>query len=393
MNPIHRTAPWSGWLTASAATVVLSGCAPERDTRRPLLAGERLTPVGFVELTAQVDAIRVEADIPGLSLGLVERGELVWAVGLGTRDVLNDQPVEASTPFLTASVSKTVVAVAAARVASAGRLDLDAPVDDLLEGAYRHPDGSPYSLRQLLTHTAGIVDDWDTLADGYVVGDAEQPLEAWVADYFLPEGALYDAHHNFAPDGPGQARVYSNAGIALAAVVVAEAAGVPFDDWCEAELFGPMGLADTGWHLADLDVEQVALPHVRTSAGPLPIPHYGVPDWPDGQLRASAVDLSLLVASLTEPAAHPSGTLDLLFEVPFPDIDDRQALAWSKRNRAGRTGMWTHGGSEMGAAAEVVLDAETADAVVVLANTDKDTTTTEALRAVAELAFASLTIP
>ena len=397
MNPSREAAQCSP-LQVIVTTLLIwcSGCAPERSTFRDGLTSERATVTSFVELTAEVDAIREDASIPGLGAGMVQGGEVVWVVGLGSGDVLHSSPVQLFTPFLTASVSKTVVALVAAISAAEGRVDLDQPIHELMGDGYVHPSGASYTLRQLLTHTAGARDDWDTLADGYVVGDAEQPLSDWVSDYFEPHGALYDPMDNFVAPGPGVERVYSNAGVALAAAVVQEATGIPFDDLCDQTLFEPLGLTHTGWHLADFEVEEVALPHLRTSGGPLPIPHYGVPDWPDGQLRSSAADFAVILAAISaaqdgsNPSTIPLEAVELLFEVPFPELDDRQALAWSRRRRGGRARVWSHGGSEMGSAAEVLIDPRTGDGVVVFANTDMDVITREALRAIQSLALSAL---
>lgn len=58
--------------------------------------------------------------------------------------------------------------------------------------------------------------------------------------------------------------------------------------------------------------------------------------------------------------------------------------------RGGRAGVWSHGGSEVGAAAEVLIDPRTGDGVIIFANIDMDTPTRDALRAIQSHALSAL---
>ena len=82
----------------------------------------------------------------------------------GFRDIPSKLPVNAATNYRIASISKAVVALAAAKLDEQGTLDLDAPIGDVFEDPPFHPDHpeTPLTLRHLLTHTSGIRD-----GDGY----------------------------------------------------------------------------------------------------------------------------------------------------------------------------------------------------------------------------------
>jgi YD repeat-containing protein len=98
--------------------------------------------------------------VPGVSVAVINGGRLEWARGYGQADVESDRSVTTETLFQAASMSKPVAALAALRLVEEGRIDLDQdvgvslfsweiPRDDL----YRE---TPVTLRQLLTHTAGL---------------------------------------------------------------------------------------------------------------------------------------------------------------------------------------------------------------------------------------------
>ena len=66
--------------------------------------------------------------IPGVAVGVVERGRLVFARGFGYRDVDRRLPVTPDTLFPLGSCSKAFTATAIALLADEGRIALDAPV-------------------------------------------------------------------------------------------------------------------------------------------------------------------------------------------------------------------------------------------------------------------------
>lgn len=379
-----------------------AGCADDALTRRSVSAlssrsAGDLDTSGDIAVVAE--AVAVFADdysIPGMSVALVDDGELVWAEGFGVLSVVTEAPVTAHSPFMLASVSKTVVGAALAQAHVGGALDLDETVERTTGWPLHNPrvsDGA-FTLRHLATHTAGVRDNWDVLAGTYTRGDSPIPLEQLVSDYFLPGGAWYDPEANFRPTVPGEDRRYSNLGTALAGWVLEPATGRSLDVWSREELFEPLGMHHSGWFLADHDPEQVAVPHGDAGTGEhFAYGHYGYPDWPDGQLRSSAHDLGLYLAALARPGSGLSEAVrDELLHVPFPDAHDGQALFWRQRQRSGRE-VWGHSGDDAGVATEVFFDPATGDGVVVLMNVDWTDDRKQGLRELQALAIAALDPP
>ena len=65
---------------------------------------------------------------PGCALGVVQRGDLVYARGYGMANLETRTPITPETAFYIASTSKQFTAAAVSLLASEGRLDLDAPL-------------------------------------------------------------------------------------------------------------------------------------------------------------------------------------------------------------------------------------------------------------------------
>lgn len=96
--------------------------------------------------------------IPGVAVGVVERGHLVYARGFGYRDVAKRLPVTPDTLFALGSCSKAFTATAIALLVDEGRLVLDAPVRTYLpDFALAGPLASAtVTTRDLLTHRSGL---------------------------------------------------------------------------------------------------------------------------------------------------------------------------------------------------------------------------------------------
>lgn len=322
----------------------------------------------------QLDALAVDvladADVPGASAALVHGGAVVWAGAWGIVDLDDGRPVRADTPFMLASVSKTITAVALMQVRDeTGAFGLDDDVNDVLPFPVVSP--APVTCRHLMTHTSGLLDDWDVFDQNYVEGDATIPLETYLRDYLTPGGQWYADGH-YAPWAPGDRYVYSNIGAALLGELVEAATDAPFDAWCDAHVFSPLGMTRTGWHLADLDPAEVASPHIWRAGVLAPVPHYGYPDYPDGQLRSSAEDLGRFLAAFAG-----GGTLDGVRILAASSVDEMkteqdaavapgQGLIWYTSDFGGGP-MWGHSGSDWGVATQVLVD-DHGDGFVLLMN-------------------------
>ena len=367
---------------------LLGGCAPE-----PRKMVERTFTSRSTVDAAQLDAAArdavVELNLPGLAIAIIDNGEPIWGGGYGIANVVTEAPVDLHTPFMLASVSKTVVAAALAQAHAEGFLDLDGTVRVQTGLPLDNPqaDGA-ITRRHLATHTAGIDDNWAVLADNYVLGDSPIALGELIEGYFLPGGAWYDPAANFLPLSPGTSREYSNMGTALAAWALEPTTGLSLDEWCEQRLFPDLGMLDAGWHLADHDVQGLAMPHGDNgNGGFFPYGHYGYPDWPDGQLRASVTDMARSLAAVARGARGlDEGARQELLTVPFPEASTRQGFFWYLRERDGRQ-VWTHSGEDAGVATELIFDPETGDGVVILTNVDWTGERKAGLRALEALAM------
>lgn len=79
-------------------------------------------------LNRDIPSLMQQADIPGLSVALIDKGRTTWVHSFGKVDLKTEQPVTDYTRFSAASLSKTVFAYAVLQLVDQGKLDLDTPL-------------------------------------------------------------------------------------------------------------------------------------------------------------------------------------------------------------------------------------------------------------------------
>lgn len=169
--------------------------------------------------------------LSGLVLVVADRDGIVRGDAYGQAVVDPARPMTIDTPLRVASISKAVVAIAVMRLVEAGKLDLDSDVSRWLGWELRNPafPHVPVTLRQLLSHTSGVVD-----GPGY-----NFPLEQSLRD-----GMAADRWSTSAPGGRFE---YANLNYGIIATVMEAATGERFDRLMTRLVLAPLKL-DAGYN-------------------------------------------------------------------------------------------------------------------------------------------------
>jgi CubicO group peptidase (beta-lactamase class C family) len=318
-----------------------------------------------------------DAKVPGLSACITRGEETIWCNGYGYANIETEQLATHTTPFMLASISKTFIAVAAMHLQENSGFSIDDPINSILGFTVEHPDdNTAITTKMLLSHAAGIDDNWGVMNDLYADGDSPIALGDFLQDYLHVDGQYYNANRNFVNGGVNQNYEYSNIGSSLAAYIVEVASGVPFDSYCEQNIFTPLGMQDTAWHLAGLDENIVAMPYEWNLNDWEAFGHFGYPDYPDGQLRTGAEQLATFLA-MFHNGGEVQGTRIVSAEsvsqmntAHFPDLDSSQGLSWYWWNINGDS-FTGHNGGDVGTSTEMGVR-EDGVGFVVLMNGDGD---------------------
>ena len=113
---------------AGALLLALSNQASADSTAPP-------PPKTVQDLDRQLAALFAAGHIPGVSLALIENGQVTFAKGYGLADVVAKVPATADTPFRAGSISKSFTSIAVMTLVEQHRLALDAPRRGTLSSA------------------------------------------------------------------------------------------------------------------------------------------------------------------------------------------------------------------------------------------------------------------
>jgi D-alanyl-D-alanine carboxypeptidase len=134
-----------------------------------------------------------------------------------------------ATPFATYSMGKMFTSVAIAQLVSNGKLSWDDTLARVLPGYPNREAAKRITIRQLLTHTAGVPDPFLSRRYGHRKYDSHEAMLADFADAPLTANA-------------GKSFEYSNGNFATLAAVIERLSGLGYQEYLRRNVWGPAGM-------------------------------------------------------------------------------------------------------------------------------------------------------
>ncbi len=193
-------------------------------------------------VTTRLDNLMRNRNVPGLSVAVINDGEIEWARGFGVADVERQIPVTSDTLFQAASISKPIAAMVALDLVEEGKLALDGDVNNWLKswkvGNSEFTETTPITLRGLLTHTAGLnVHGFP----GYQAG-TKFPTTVGVLSGKGNTDAVMPIFN------PREKYKYSGGGYTIMQLMVEDITGKSFTKAAYDRVLKPLGMEGSGYH-------------------------------------------------------------------------------------------------------------------------------------------------
>jgi CubicO group peptidase (beta-lactamase class C family) len=206
--------------------IVLAGCM----SPRPAVDAGKAAP-GMADSNERLDPtvqdLMKKANVPGLTIALIQDGAVVRTQAYGLANVENKQPLTTDTIMYAASLTKPAFAYMTLQLVDEGLIDLDAPLTKLLKRPlpeypnYADLAGDPrwkaITPRMLLSHSSGLI-NWRWFND-----DKKLDIK-------------YD---------PGSRFVYSGEGMQLLQLIDEERTGKPLRELMQKRVFDRFGMTRT----------------------------------------------------------------------------------------------------------------------------------------------------
>ncbi len=168
--------------------------------------------------------------IPGVTLSVVQNGELILIKGYGVADIKTGEPVDPETTvFRIGSITKPFTAIAALQQVDAGTLDLNTDVNQYLF-PYQVPNTypEPVTSHHILTHQSGFDVDISYLYGPRFKTEKLSPEE--IERRFIRVRR------------PGEVAAYDNLGFGTLGLVIDSVSGGSYDRALAKGIFRPLGM-------------------------------------------------------------------------------------------------------------------------------------------------------
>jgi len=320
-------------------------------------------------------------NVPGVSIAVIDGGELAWARGYGETEA-GGAPVDTTTLFQAASISKPVAALAALRLVEDGAIALDEDVNARLR-SWKVPESGftsteKVTLRRLLSHNAGLTVHGFR---GYAAGEPV-PSVVQVLDGATPA--------NSAPvrtdTVPGSIWRYSGGGTTIVQLLLQDVTGRAFPDLLHALVLEPIGMSASTYQqpLPSQRADGAAIGH-RSNGAPVEGKWHTYPEMAAAGLWTTPSDLARVAIEVQRSLRGESNRV--LSAKMVREMLTLQAGSYGLGfglTHSGDSASFGHGGANEGFRAQLFAFTERGQGAAIMTNGDNGgALATEILRAIA----------
>lgn len=298
-------------------------------------------------------------NVPGASVLVVENDQVVFQGSYGLADLETKEAVTAATNFRLASVSKQFTAAAIGILVKRAHLSYEDRIKKHLPNLPAYAD--PITIRQLLTHSSGLPDYEDLVAE-----DATEQLN--------DTDVLHSIERTTRPLFPaGSQYRYSNTGYVFLGLIAEKVSGASFAQLLKQEIFEPLEMTRTvAYERSFSTIEHRAYGHTKQGK-----------DWVrrdqsitsatlgDGGIYSSIDDLARWNDELDHGRIIDTDTLRLAFTpaVATDDPNVRYGFGWRISQYRGPRTLW-HSGETAGFRNVIIRFPDNHLTVIILTNRD-----------------------
>ena len=288
-----------------------------------------------------VDLMNVN-DIPGLSIGVVNKDSVLWVNAFGIKQKNTNDTIDTKTVFSLQSISKTITATGVMLAVQEGLVSLDTPIVSYIKeftvnSKFEKNPEKKITLRHLLSHRAGFTHEAPAGNNFQTKFDSFEQHISSISNTWLkfPVGDLYS---------------YSNLGIDLAGYIIQVRSGMTFEEYIKKHLFIPLEMYNSSFDWEQIRNEKNrAIGHSKKfNSTPLEFAMI-----PAGACYTNVIDMSKFLQFHLNRGKHngknilESKYFDEMYEIPFTDSEIGYALCVEVADHNGEY-VYSHGGGGFG---------------------------------------------
>jgi CubicO group peptidase (beta-lactamase class C family) len=217
------------------------------------------------ELESYLNQLTDSGNPPGLSVVVVENGQILYNNAFGYADKPRNIKATPDTVYHWWSMTKIPTAIAIMQLREQGKLSLDDVVTKYLpwfDVVYPSSDSPVITIRHLLQHTSGLPDTIPAMIGWVHYDNATLNQTEIVKEYLLEFKKLKFE--------PGEKAVYSNLNYIVLGAVIEAVSGQSYETFITENILEPLGMSQTDFVYTPAMAE-------REAAGTLPVVHFYTP--------------------------------------------------------------------------------------------------------------------
>lgn len=187
------------------------------------------TPPAADEVDRYITETMKAQKLPAISVLVMKDGNVIKQHAYGQAKLEPSTPASDDTVFPIFSITKTFTAVGVLRLVDEGKLSLDDTVGQRLPD---QPEAwRPITVRQLLSHTSGLPDLFESSDPNYLSENRDEALRLIASKPLVAK--------------PGESSAYLQTGYVLLAMMIEKTTGKPFTKYMQDDIFAPLGMMST----------------------------------------------------------------------------------------------------------------------------------------------------
>ena len=227
-------------LILSAVTISFGCQSPVNEVSRIAEVEHGLLPFTAISGEPGMDLLErmQKYQVPGVSIAVIDGGEIQWIKHYGVTDVRQPLPVDDTTLFNVGSMSKAVTSAIILSLVRDGLIDLNAPVNQQLR-SWQLPENDlmldePVTPIRLMNHSGGVV-----FSPGFAYRTEDLPSFEQLLEGEPPAKSGPVRVDRI----PGSGFQYSNPGYSILRKLAEDVTGKPFAEIAAERVFEPLGMS------------------------------------------------------------------------------------------------------------------------------------------------------
>jgi CubicO group peptidase (beta-lactamase class C family) len=204
------------------------------------------SPAALAQTAEQIDAVVLDEmarqDIVGMAVGIVKDGRIYYARGYGHADLERTVPVTTNTIFRWSSISKTLTAAAALKLAEENPgFSLNDRVTEHVSYWPEHGNKGNIRIRHLLSHRSGII-HYTQRKNCYQNHSPAYSRSKHTSKYYNAKQAVEVFRNQKLCFDPGTGYKYSTFGYSLLGSAIEGGSGMCYATWVRNRIIRPLGM-------------------------------------------------------------------------------------------------------------------------------------------------------